>query len=341
MTSVPPEPTPDTLALRARQATRALRKRLDPLDTRGWMTGLERGFQLGDALLSLAWRHPVLGPRYRRIIITQVVVALAMAAGMVALGLELGSDLWDLFADEDLPGGQVGRLVGASYAALLVIQTVVVALSFDFHDVLTREVSLLAGLEPEDPPLRPRVRFDLRWIIKRLKRRFRAFRVMLPGFVLLSPLAPFVPGGAFAALSSLWAAYWWLVFSFAKSARAWPEPVPQEPWFLRGWDALARHLPLLRRKPFAWWRRFAARSTTSVWAPVAWSERLFGEGLALAGLRALAALPLLGMAVRPLVPVCAALLIARGELALDDVRLAMGLPPAQADAVAPRDPLLP
>jgi hypothetical protein len=54
-----------------------------------------------------------------------------------------------------------------------IIQWGVIALSRDYHDVLSRAASLLTAIEPEDEELTPRIRLDFPWMRKKLSRRIR------------------------------------------------------------------------------------------------------------------------------------------------------------------------
>lgn len=282
--------------------------------------------------LHRVWTDPVLGPRYRRIVILQAIWVVLFAAALLAMGIGIRK-----VSSEAPSFARLFALMASAWGALLAGHWGVIALSYRFHDVLTREASLLLGVHPEDPEVVPRVRLDFGWVGKRIKRRIRGFMVMVPGFFAFWVLSLVTGRTLSALLGALWVAHWWIVFSLAKTARAWPEPAIAYPWYVRGWDALARVAPLLDVGPFRWWRNYLASSSTSVWSPLSWTERLPAEGSALALMRLTANVPGLGMAVRPLVPLCAALMIEHGDGALDHLRTHPR--PAQPPAAFPSSDL--
>ncbi|HET6983300.1 MAG TPA: hypothetical protein VFI53_14230, partial [Myxococcaceae bacterium] len=103
--------------------------------------------------------------------------------------------------------GAVLALLAAIYASLATAQTVVLALSRDFHDVLSRELSLLVHVAPEDPPMRPKVRLDLPWVRRKAKRRAWFFLGLMPGTALIYLVTRFVPfpDKVFSVLTAMWA----------------------------------------------------------------------------------------------------------------------------------------
>ncbi len=222
--------------------------------------------------------------------------------------------------------------LAALFSTLQVVQWIVIALSRDFHDAFSLRTSQLAGVPPEDEPLTPRVRFNGAWLRNKLKRRWRGLVVFAMGVPLLW-LVRFLPGGSyvFPVLLSVWGVWWAVVFTAAKSARAWGDASPREPWFLRGWSWLAARIPPLRwalpRAYVSAWTTF----TRPVFSPVACVERqpwVFG-GLAVA--RALAMLPLVKCFLRPFIPVASAHLL--------DARLGTTLPLPSVGAGPLPDPV--
>jgi len=199
----------------------------------------------------------------------------------------------------------------ALFTALQVAQWIIIALSRDYHDAIGRDLSLRSGVPPEDAPLSPRVRLDMPWLRKKMQRRWRS----LLAFSLGMPLMWFVRwlpvfgAAAFSLLVSVWGAWWFIVFTASKSARAWEVPNPRPPWFLRGLDWLAERVPLLRWGPLSTYRSLMARSTEYVYSPAATAERLPWAFTGLALARALAAVPLAKCFLRPLMPVAAAHLL--------------------------------
>jgi hypothetical protein len=111
-------------------------------------------------------------------------------------------------------------------------------------------------------------------------------------------------------LTSLWASYWWVVWTASKSARAWErEGVARAPWFLRLWHEHVATLPFV-----GWvagsWERIWVRLTRSTYSPAEAVESQPVEFAGLAVARALQLIPVLKLFIRPLVPVAAANLLA-------------------------------
>jgi hypothetical protein len=234
-------------------------------------------------------------------------------AALVRLGGEL-----DVLEQKTKPGwwDSALALVLSIYGALSLVQAGVIALSRDYHAAIARDASLLLGVAPEDPPLEPRVRLNVPWIRRKLKQRTRSLLVFLPGVVLISLAALALPERALvtSVLTSLWAAYWWVVWTASKSARAWErEGVARPPWFLRLWHKYLAPLPFLGWMTKSW-EALWARLTRSAFSPAEAVEGQPAEFAGLAAARALQLLPLLKLFVRPLVPVAAARLLAERTL---------------------------
>ena len=217
------------------------------------------------------------------------------------------------------------------FSALQVAQWVVIALSRDYHTAFGRELSLRVGLVPEDEPLTPRVRLNMPWLREKLKRRWRGLFIFSLGLPLLWAIRVLVPGGSmlFPVLLSAWGAWWFVVFTAAKSARAWTDPAAREPWFLRGWNWLGSRFALLRPYGSVW-----TTFTRPVFSPAATVERQPWVLSGLALVRALAMLPLVKCFLRPLVPVAALYLLAQeaamgqGDASPPGAASAPGAPPA-------------
>jgi hypothetical protein len=199
------------------------------------------------------------------------------------------------------------------FTALQIAQWIVIALSRDYHTELSRELSLRVGLAPEDEPLTPRVRLNLEWLRNKMKRRWRGLFAFALGMPLFYAVRALLPGGelVFPVLVSLWGAWWFLVFTAAKSARAWAEPAAREPWFLRGWSWLSARFALFRWSPFGIYNSLWTTFTRPLFSPAASVERQPWTLGGLAVVRALAVVPLLKCFLRPLVPVAATWLLAQ------------------------------
>jgi hypothetical protein len=235
-------------------------------------------------------------------------------AALVRLSGEL-----DVLEQKTRPGwwDSAIALVLSIYGALSIVQAAVIALSRDYHAAIARDASLLLGVTPEDPPLSPRVRLNVAWIRRKLRQRTRSLFVFLPGVLLISLVALVLPASGLvtSVLTALWAAYWWVVWTASKSARAWErEGVARWPWFLRLWHTYLARLPLV-----GWltrsWEGIWVRLTRSAFSPAEAVETQPAEFAGLAAARALQLVPLLKLFVRPLVPVAAARLLAERSVA--------------------------
>lgn len=195
-------------------------------------------------------------------------------------------------------------------------QVLVLGLSRDYQDRLARDLALVAVVQPEEAPANPRVRLDLAWLRRKLRRRLRGLWMTTASVMALSPLLLVgAPWGRAGALSSLLAAvttaYWWLVFTAAKSARAWraeDDPTPPAPV-----RALLRltELPLLRWFGPRWMAHFARWATKSMSAPARAIEPDFAAFAGLGAANALASLPVVRIALRAAIVVVAAELLER------------------------------
>lgn len=231
------------------------------------------------------------------------------------------------------------RWLGAWVSSLVLAQWVVLALSRDYQDRLARDLSLVAGLQPEDLPGVARVRLDLGWLRRKMRRKLRGAMAVGVGVGMLSPLllVGTVVGLRHEATSvvvGVVSAYWWVVFSAARSARAWrfeADPTPPRPLkaLLQAGEAVpaARGVVRWLAAPLA--RRF----TGSLWAPAREVEQDFPAFAGLAVARLLATLPVVRIVLR------APLVVAAGEAIEASVPVTLGPAPA-AEAVAPVAPVL-
>ena len=208
--------------------------------------------------------------------------------------------------------GAVLALLAAIYASLGIAQTGVLALSRDFHDALSRDLSLLVNVAPEDPPMRPKIRLDVPWVRRKANRRAQFFLGFLPGTLLITIVGRLVPPHRTltTVLTAMWAAYWWMVMTAGQSARAWtpPETTPR-PWYLRAWFAMTDRVFLFRWGPFRWWGKIWERFSRRFYGP---SERVEEQPYEFAGLalsRALLLVPVIKLLLRPIFSVAAAHLL--------------------------------
>lgn len=199
----------------------------------------------------------------------------------------------------------------ALFATLQVIQWIVIALSRDYHDAISRDASLLTAIEPEDEPLNPAVRVDLKWMGKKFKRRVRAFLILLTAIpVIFMFTAPFrVTSEVMPVLFTLWSVYWLLVFTASKTARAWEDTSGRAPWFLRGWTWLTTKVPGFRWGFLQAYGRFWENRTREVFSPAVELEKQPWAFAGLSVIRVLAILPVVKCFLRPIIPVAAAHLV--------------------------------
>ncbi|MBJ6763132.1 hypothetical protein JGU66_20380 [Myxococcaceae bacterium JPH2] len=199
----------------------------------------------------------------------------------------------------------------ALFGTMHIAQWIVLALSRDYHTAIARDASLLTGVPAEDDPFSPRVRLNTVWLRSKLKRRIRAlihFAVGLPFAALLAAPFPF-KHEVFTTLSSLWGLWWLCVYTAAKSARAWENPAPADPWFLRGWDWVTTHVPGFRWGLPRAYGRLLRRVTNEVRSPMAAMEQLPWSYAGLALVRFVGSVPPLKFFTRPLIPVSSAHLL--------------------------------
>jgi hypothetical protein len=220
------------------------------------------------------------------------------------------------------------------FAAMQIAQWVVISLSREFHDVVSRDASLLTGVAPEDEELTPRIRLDLSWLRKKVSRRIRAFVVFLVGLPAVCLLAPVVymlvvslpySTQLTLLLFPAWSAYWFVVFTASKSARAWDNAQAGVPWFLRAWKGLTTRVPGFRWGFLQGYGRFWTSRTASLFAPASEVEKLPWAFIGLSVVKALAIFPIAKSFLRPLFPVASAHLLAAQ-------RAASGAPPSEASA---------
>ncbi len=262
------------------------------------------GFALPWRLLAQAWRAPEVRRRYVRVFALQA-LALALMFGFWAwTESSTLEDLWRSVERRQLDAS-ARTAVRDLFAALFACEWVVVALSRDFHDALSRDVSLIAALPPEDLDTPPRVRFNWRWVKRKMKRRGQAWVLYGAGLPIVALLAgPFLIfhfEKGYSVLAASWAMYGIVVGVAGKSAYAYSEENAPDPWFVH---VLA---PLERARITAWYPRLLRKASTRLRSParaVAQSPAAFA-GLTLA--RAVTAIfPFMYLIVRPIVPVAAA-----------------------------------
>ncbi len=195
------------------------------------------------------------------------------------------------------------RILLALYAALVAVEWVVLALSRDYQDQLMRRLSLATGMPPDDEEKTPRLRLDLRWVARKMKRRFRGWYLFMVGMMAISCLGwlPWKLGDQVVpVLAALWSGYWLAVFTLAKTRQAWDDSETRLPWYVRGFDATGGRIFFLR-----WYGAMLKRVSKSVLAPCQAFERGSYEAAGLAVARLMLGLPPIYSFVRPVFTVAA------------------------------------
>jgi hypothetical protein len=268
------------------------------------VSGVASGFTLPLRLVADVFREATLRRRYVKVVVVQAVLV------VLVTGLLLESearDIWRTRAHHALFLAKVyGHLVG--------VETVVIALSRDFHDQLGRLVSIHRGLPPEDPEARPRVRINWGWIKKKIKRKVRGawfYAAGLPLVAVLSWPISFVSDVAsYTFFSSVWGFMWLVIFMAAKTGFAWNDVAAPPPWFLRMLQ------PLERVPAVGWYPRLLGRTYAPMFSPMGMVERAPEAFIGLAVFRAVSALPLVYLVLRPLFPVASATILKERGLLL-------------------------
>ena len=207
------------------------------------------------------------------------------------------------------------RWLLALFAFLSTAEGVVVFFSRRWDDWLSFHASRLVAIVPEDEtPKTPKIAVDIRWLYRKMKRRFRGYVVFAAGLPALLPLRLVPTAGPylFTIGATLWGWYWIGVFSAAKSAHAWAdEERALSPAPIRTLNE--RVSPHFVFAPLRWYGRTWARITRSVNPAATTFERSPAAFLGLALARVVLALPGLYLLARPIVPVAAGRLCAEAD----------------------------
>jgi hypothetical protein len=203
----------------------------------------------------------------------------------------------------------------AFVGVLSVLEGIVVFFSRRWDDWLSFFISGLAGIRPESaaPPV-PKIALDLRWLMKKLRRRMRGYIIFASGMPLLYllRLIPTVGSWLFAASITLWAWYWGGVFTASKSAHAWADDgIAGPPRLVGAFNAGVAD---------GWWfwplrayGRLWSRVVRGVNAAATTFDRSPVPFLGLALARGVLALPGLYLLMRPIIPVAAGRLCAEAD----------------------------
>ncbi|MDB5214583.1 MAG: uncharacterized protein JWO86_2510 [Myxococcaceae bacterium] len=211
--------------------------------------------------------------------------------------------------------GTSWRWLLALLAFLSAAEGVVVFFSRRWDDWLSFHASRLVAIVPEDAtPKTPGIAVDLRWLYRKMKRRFRGYVVFAAGLPALLPLRLIPTAGPylFSIAATLWGWYWIGVFSAAKSAHAWAdEERALSPAPIRTLnERVSGHFVF---GPLRWYGRTWARLTRGVNPAATTFERSPTAFLGLALARVVLSLPGLYLLARPIVPVAAGRLCAEAD----------------------------
>lgn len=313
-------PSAAELAAEARAATaRATRFELPPSGARLQRFGY--GLALPFALARATLKAPAARRRYLRVVGVQLALTLGIGLFLTLLTYSL-SEAFPPDGDSDVHVGfaAAAGLWSALYATISGVEWVVIALSRDYHDGVSRDASLLTGLTPEEDDKAPRVRIDPKWMWKRVRDKARGFFVFASVVPLLWLVAAIAVIGPYlsAALLTLWSVYWSGVFAASRTIHGWKdEDRAPDPIFLRGWERVTGRLPGALRWAPKTYGRLVRRSTRSLFAPASRLEARPWELTGLSLARTLRHVPGLYVALRPFYSVAAAHVIVAHDRALE------------------------
>ncbi len=283
---------------------------LAPPYDRGRLRRLLWGFALPFGIVRATFRDRAARARWLRWSAVQLVILLGVG---IRIGLAR-SDLGE--RGRHMSVTDVVAFATACYAAITVLEWILIALSRDFHDALSQMAANVTGVVAEPLAGPPRIRLDFRWLWTKGKRRLRGALMLataLPVLAVASAI-PLAGEAIYLTLMTAWTAYWLAVFAMGGSFIAWEEHADDDPWFVRVF-ATAGQVPVVGIPPRLY-ARFLSWATRSV-APVCGAferDPWTAWGLALA--RTLAGVPGLYLFMRPAFSVAAthAILVQRASL---------------------------
>jgi hypothetical protein len=260
----------------------------------------------------------------RQLLLVAVVIAVAAPNVVTALAhpvadphrdaeVELAGRAW---IEAHAPGLlSTWMALAALYAAWTLAELFIYAIHREHIDQLTDALARAAGLPGHERPATarpPRLRFDLRWALRRVGRQVVALVVFASGapFFLAARIVPDVGTSLYTIMLAAWGAYWLVVTTAGKSDVAWSGRAARAPWFRRVWSYCTKHVPGFRWALPRLYGRLWQRVTSPLdrAAEIAEARPWVFVGLSL--VRLAGNLPIISILVRPLVPVAATLLSA-------------------------------
>jgi hypothetical protein len=202
------------------------------------------------------------------------------------------------------------------YGAWLVVEWIIGAISYMYVDEAADAFLVALHLPHDDPKegWRPRLRINVRRQFRRLMRQVLAGIVIASGapFFLAASMVPRIGDALVTVTVTLWGLYWLVVTTAAKSDLAWLEPA-RLPWYLRIWKTLTT-----RVFGFRWWlpRKYGSlwyRITHNLHGGAELAEETPWQMIGLSVARIVSNLPVVGLVLRPLIPVAATLIIVRAR----------------------------
>jgi len=196
------------------------------------------------------------------------------------------------------------------------VEGIVVFFTRRYDDWLGYWAAPLARVKPEDEtPKEPKVAIDIKWLIKKLKRRARGYIVFAAGLPMIA-MFKLIPGTAgnvlFTIGVTIWGWYWLGVFTVAKSSHSWTDDnVAPSPLLIR--EIRDRSSENKWLKPIRLYGRIWGRLTTGVNSPAQMFERNPVPFLGMALARVILSLPFIYLFARPIIPVAASRLIAESD----------------------------
>ncbi len=201
-------------------------------------------------------------------------------------------------------------LVSRVYGFAILAEWLLIAVTRQYDDELSRRTSERLGVLPDDEPKTPKVSVDPKWAFRKLRDRVRGallFASAFPVYVFIEALPVGRLVGPIAVV--VWGAYWGAVFTAAKSAHAWRDadavPAPPLPFFLRPFEGWMVSHPRLMAYPRVW-----SWLVKSVRSPANHAERSLPAFFGLLFVRAFTHVPVVYLMLRPLVAVAAGRVIA-------------------------------